>query len=857
MNVIAGATEPKQSEEALGESEAMFRLLFEKSPDAMLLLDGDVFVDCNQAAMQMMRCSSVEQLLALHPYDISPERQPDGRLSIEEVHDLIAAAFREGSLRFEWVHRAVDGTDFPVEVLLTALSLCGRKVLHVVWRDIAERKRAEEKLWEKEAQYRGIFESTSDCLLILDFDGRIVEANPAACRMYGYSYEELIGLSGKDIIHSDYHQVFEDFRRQVRASGRFGAQSVDLRKDGSRINVEVHGASFSYKGKPHLLAVVRDVTERVLGRQMLEQRVEERTRELSTLLEVSRNMASTLESQPLLGLILDQLKGVVDYSGATILALEGDVREPQSNNGLVVLAYRGPIPQEEVSQLRFPLPSAPVNREVIRRREPVIIPDVRGDTPLARAFRETAGERAETTFGYVRSWMGVPLMVKDQVIGMLTLDHSEPNCYSPRQAELALAFANQAAVAVENARLYQAEQDRRAEAERRRQVAEGLRDIVTILNSNRPLTEILDCIVAQAGRLMGPDAVAIYRLQGRDGPLQVQASSGLPADFVGHVRIPVGEGVVGRAVRERRPVAFPDMTVPFPDVDGMMLGPQQALVMRLVARYRSALAVPLIVEGRVYGGIVLYYPDVQEYSDEEIGLAETFADQTALAIENARLRAQAEQSAVAAERSRLARDLHDAVIQTLFSASLIAEVLPRIWERNPDEGQRRLNELRELTRGALAEMRTLLLELRPSALVEARLTDLLHQIAESITGRARVPVAVEVEGECDLPVAVKVALYRIAHEALNNVAKHARASQATVSLHCRPPSPPSGERPGARVKLCVRDNGRGFEPESAPLGLGIMRERAEAIGAALTVESKIGHGTEIVVVWDDTEREES
>ena len=661
--------------------------------------------------------------------------------------------------------------------------------------------------------------------------------------MYGYTCEELIGLSGKDIVHPDYYHLFEDFRRQVKASGRFSAQTVDLRKDGSPINVEVHGTSFSYKGKPHLLAVVRDVTERVQARQILEQRVEERTRELSTLLEVSHNVASMLEMEPLLGLTLDQLKAVVDYSGAAVMAMEGE--------DLTILAYRGPIPPEESLQVRFSLERAPTNREVIRRREPVIISDVRSDIPLARAFQETAGGQLETTLSYVRSWMGIPLMVKDQVIGMLTLDHGEPNYYSPRHAELALAFANQAAVAIENARLYQAEQDRLAEAERRREVAEGLRDIVTILNSNRPLAEILDCIVAQAGRLMSADAVAIYRLQGRDGPLQVQASSGLPADFVGNVSIPVGQGVVGRAVLERRPVAFSDMTAPFPDVDDMMSGPQQqALVMRLVARYRSALAVPLIVEGRVYGGIVLYYPDVQEYSDEEIGLVVTFADQTALAIENARLREQVEQAAVSAERSRLARDLHDAVTQTLFSASLIAEVLPRIWDRNPDEGQRRLNELRELTRGALAEMRTLLLELRPSALVDAPLDDLLRQLAESITGRARVPVAVEVEGEGALLPEVKVALYRIAQEALNNVAKHAEASQATVRLRYIPPD--IGRERGRAVELHIRDDGRGFDPEGIPpesLGLSIMRERAEAIGATLTVESGVGRGTEVVLRW--------
>jgi len=216
---------------------------------------------------------------------------------------------------------------------------------------------------------------------------------------------------------------------------------------------------------------------------------------------------------------------------------------------------------------------------------------------------------------------------------------------------------------------------------------------------------------------------------------------------------------------------------------------------------------------------------------------------------------QAAEAAVAAERSRLARDLHDAVSQTLFSASLIAEVLPRIWERNPDEGRRRLEELRQLSRGALAEMRALLLELRPMALVEAELGDLLRQLAEATTGRARVPVNVDVEGECALPPDVKVALYRIAQESLNNMAKHAEASQVNVSLRCAPSFPPEigGEQRGG-VELRISDNGRGFDVGSIlpdHLGVGIMHERAEAVGATLTVESDVGHGTEVVIVWTD------
>lgn len=204
------------------------------------------------------------------------------------------------------------------------------------------------------------------------------------------------------------------------------------------------------------------------------------------------------------------------------------------------------------------------------------------------------------------------------------------------------------------------------------------------------------------------------------------------------------------------------------------------------------------------------------------------------------LAVQSRESAAAAERTRLARDLHDAVSQTLFSASIIAEVLPQIWEKNIEEGRRRLEEVRLLTRGALAEMRTLLFELRPSALADAELGYLLHQLAESITGRTRIPVEVIVTGQCDVSAEIKVAFYRITQEALNNVVKHAGAGKITISLICEPGS----------IELSISDNGRGFEqsavqPES--LGLNIMRDRAEGVNAEFSVKSTPGSGTQVIV----------
>ena len=206
------------------------------------------------------------------------------------------------------------------------------------------------------------------------------------------------------------------------------------------------------------------------------------------------------------------------------------------------------------------------------------------------------------------------------------------------------------------------------------------------------------------------------------------------------------------------------------------------------------------------------------------------------------LAAKAADDAVAAERTRLARDLHDAVTQTLFASSLIAEVLPDLWEMDVDEAKRSTEELRQLTRGALAEMRTLLLELRPSALTQSRLGDLIRQLCEALIGRSRLPIKLEVEGDRGLPPEVLVAFYRIAQESLNNVFKYARASSVDVALLLSPA--------GAHLEIC--DNGIGFDvskQKSTSLGLRIMRERAEAIGADISITSKPGAGTCIEVDW--------
>lgn len=206
----------------------------------------------------------------------------------------------------------------------------------------------------------------------------------------------------------------------------------------------------------------------------------------------------------------------------------------------------------------------------------------------------------------------------------------------------------------------------------------------------------------------------------------------------------------------------------------------------------------------------------------------------------------AAEEAVSAERTRLARDLHDAVTQTLFSASLIAEVLPELWEMDIEEARHSTEELRQLTRGALAEMRTLLLELRPAALTQSRFEDLLKQLTEAVIGRARLPVKLTMDGQRRLPPEVQVALYRIAQESLNNIVKYARATQ--VEIHVILSS--------TGVYLEITDNGIGFDPggiKPTSLGMRIMRERAEVINADFHVTSTPGKGTTVSITWNQLE----
>jgi signal transduction histidine kinase len=198
--------------------------------------------------------------------------------------------------------------------------------------------------------------------------------------------------------------------------------------------------------------------------------------------------------------------------------------------------------------------------------------------------------------------------------------------------------------------------------------------------------------------------------------------------------------------------------------------------------------------------------------------------------------------ATIAERERLARELHDAVTQTLFSLNLIAGTLGRLWRTDPGAADRGTNEVQRLARGALADMRVLLRELRPHALVETDLATLVDQLSEGLSARHGLNAKVETAVRSSLPPDVHLAFYRVAQEAMQNVGKHADARRLTVEL--------TGDN-GA-IHLAVVDDGVGFDTAdetNGTMGLRIMQERADTIGAGLSVTSCPGAGTSVSLTW--------
>jgi len=541
--------------------------------------------------------------------------------------------------------------------------------------------------------------------------------------------------------------------------------------------------------------------------------------QLAALQETSRAVVSTLELDALLQLIVQQATSLLHAEGGILNLLDLAAREDE------VVASTGST--EKFMGIRYSLEKS-LSGWASLHNQPVISNQLREDPRAAPYDGLIETELRNAAFA--------PLNVKGKVIGTLVVvdKYAGDQDFTQDDLDLLVAFANQAAAAIENARLFRAEQRR---AEQFRVIGVVGQQIASAFDVDRLLKQMAHLIQESFGYYH----VGIGLVEGNE--VVSKAEVGADQDVYDSIRIKLGEGSWGWVAQRGEVHLSPDVRKD----PHFYIAPGTDLV-------RSHLCVPLKSKDAVIGVLSTASSRCNAFDESDVIVLQSLANMAAAAVENIRHSERAQRLAVLEERSRLARELHDAVTQTIFSASLLAEALPEIWENNPQEGRRVTQELRGLSRGALAEMRTLLLELRPSALAETRLEDLLRQLGEAASGREGISVNVAVEGQGTLPPEVHSAFYRIAQEALNNVVKHARASQVTIRLCFTCAEKENPKPPTARsVLLVIRDDGCGFDlarvlPDR--LGLGIMQERARAIGATLTIDSHPGDGTQVSVLYE-------
>jgi signal transduction histidine kinase len=428
----------------------------------------------------------------------------------------------------------------------------------------------------------------------------------------------------------------------------------------------------------------------------------------------------------------------------------------------------------------------------------------------------------------MKSFLGVPILLRNVAYGNLYLtEKAGGHEFSEEDQELVQLLAAQAAVAIENARLYES-------ATRWGEQLESLAEVGNALATELDLPRLLDLVVTRLRDLIDARIVFIAVPQ-PDGETLVETVAGEDAEQYVGIRLEPTKSKTARVLERRRSERV-DSLIDDPEVD------QQA------ARYfgaRTGLFVPLVVRDRAIGVIVAMDKEQVDprFTDEDVRIAEAFAQRAAVAIDlSERVARDALRRVVAGqelERQRLARELHDETGQALTSILLGLKGIEDA--RGQEDVRRAILAVRELVVATLHDVRRLAVELRPKALDDFGLVPALERLAETFSEQTGLDVQVEAAlGESRLAGEMETALYRIVQEALTNVIKHANAKTVSVVLM----------RKNDRVAAVIEDDGQGFDHSAnggEGLGLLGMRERIALVGGRLSVESGAGGGTTIAV----------
>jgi len=632
----------------------------------------------------------------------------------------------------------------------------------------------------------------------------------------GEGFSGRVAQSGQPLLVENASTDPRLTRMVVRQAGLHSAAIVPLSSKGKVLGTLFALAreyrEFSERDVQLLTSIGHQIGVAIENAQLFkaEQRRAEQFRVIG---EVGHSITSILVVDELLNRMARLINEAFDYSHVGIGLIEGDQ--------LVSKAEVGPWRDAYQSQ-RLKVGQEGVWGWVAQSGKPLLVADVRQEPRY-----QLAPEAAD-----VRSQLCVPLRTKEAIIGVLSIESDQTNAFDESDLTVLQSLANQAAIGIENARLYEQAQQRIRELEALYRADEEL-------YRHLDLDEVLQALVDIGVDILEADkSFLIVWDEGRE-QLVARAARGFSPETVALLSFSRGEGTVGHVAGTGEPVILEDALT-----DPRRKDERPEVVEAAVSSegIRSFMHLPIKIGDEVFGVFNASFTAPHAFGEDELRLFAALAGRAALAIENAQLYEQTQELAVMEERQRLARELHDSVTQALYGITLYSQAAAgQLSLGHADRVAEQLRELQDTAQEALAEMRLLIFELRPPVLEKEGLVATLQARLQAVEGRVGLKTKFKVEGEGRLPPETEDGLYRIAQEALNNALRHAHARNITVYLR-------QAER---TVTLEVSDDGVGFNPATARerggLGLSAMEERAVELGGHLIVKSGPGEGTRVIV----------
>jgi diguanylate cyclase (GGDEF)-like protein/PAS domain S-box-containing protein len=445
MGIAADLTERQLARESLRDSEARYHTLFEGTGDSIFLMRGEQFVDCNPATLRMFGCTR-EQIIGQPPYRFSPEYQPDGRRSEEKALEKIGAAFKGQTQHFDWLHCRYDGGPFDAEVTLNAVEIRGEPHLLATVRDTSERKQARASLRDSEARYHTLFEGTGDSIFLMRGE-QFVDCNPATLNMFGCTREQIIGQPPyrySPEFQPDGRRSDEKAVEKITAAFNGQTQNFEwmhCRFDNSLFDAEVTLNVVEIRGEPHLLATVRDTSERKRAEAELalsRKTLLERNDSLRLINRLSTQLHGSLETEDILAISVDALLGLTPKPHVTICMQDGPEQPLQ------IVASEGRSATMPVGAAT-PL-AAGLHKLAVTERRLFVSTNFAADTSLPAPIR------AELADAKVQAGVVVPLLYRGVPLGSICLLYDEGREFGEIELDSFTAIGNTVALALASAR---------------------------------------------------------------------------------------------------------------------------------------------------------------------------------------------------------------------------------------------------------------------------------------------------------------------------------------------------------------------------------------------------------------------